>query len=76
MTSEHTQWGQPDSARIDVNRPHELNFWTEQLDVDEATLKEAVKEAGPSVSAVMRQLDRWRAHEAKLGGRPPDRPVS
>jgi hypothetical protein len=76
MTSEHTQWGQPDSARIDVNRPHELNFWTEQLKVDEATLKEAVKEAGPALSAVVRQLDRWRAHEAKLEEGPPDRSVS
>jgi hypothetical protein len=48
--------GQLDSARIDVNRPHELEYWSMELRVDKQTLKAAVQRVGPSACSVRQYL--------------------
>jgi hypothetical protein len=48
--------GQLDSARIDVNRVHEVQYWSMELLVDEQTLRAAVQRVGPSAYAVRQYL--------------------
>ncbi|AXA92869.1 DUF3606 domain-containing protein [Massilia sp. YMA4] len=51
--------GPQDRNRINVNEPWELRYWTQELGLSEDELREAVKAAGTSVSAV-------REHVGKL----------
>jgi len=63
------QLDQPTSARINVNREHELRHWAIALEVDEKTLMAAVREVGPSAAAVLEHLRRKPAQKAAGFGR-------
>ncbi|VTU36181.1 DUF3606 domain-containing protein [Variovorax sp. PBL-E5] len=52
MADDLTNRGGQDRTRINVNEDHEVRYWTKALDVDEATLRKAVAEAGTSAEAV------------------------
>ncbi len=44
--------GEPDRSRINVDEEHEMRYWTRELGVDEATLREAVKQFGTGADKV------------------------
>lgn len=67
LRSEDRSPGQLDSARIDVNRVHELKYWSRELLVDEQTLKAAVQRVGPSAYAVREYL-RKAGPKRRFGG--------
>jgi hypothetical protein len=46
----------PDSKRINVNEPHEVLYWAQELGVSEQKLKDAVASVGTSVEAVRKAL--------------------
>lgn len=48
--------GAQDRSRINVNEPWELRYWTKELGLSEDELREAVKVAGTSASAVREHL--------------------
>jgi len=48
--------GGQDRSRINVNEPWELRYWTKELGLSEDELREAVKVAGTSASAVRQHL--------------------
>lgn len=48
--------GPEDQARINVNEPHEVRYWTKTLGVTEAKLRSAVAAAGTWVQAVRKYL--------------------
>jgi hypothetical protein len=48
--------GQQDRQRIDVSQAHECRYWSERFGVSPERLRQAVKEAGPMVSAVKEYL--------------------
>ncbi|GGY98937.1 DUF3606 domain-containing protein [Pseudoduganella plicata] len=48
--------GAQDRSRINVNEPWELRYWTKELGLSEDELREAVKVAGTSASAVRQHL--------------------
>lgn len=58
MSDDLKNRGYQDRARINVNEDHELRYWTKELAVSEAQLKEAVKAVGVSVEAVKKHLQR------------------
>jgi len=48
--------GQQDRSRINVHEEWEVKHWTEALGVSRAQLEDAVKQVGPSASAVREHL--------------------
>ena len=48
--------GPRDRSRINVNQPHELQYWSRKLGVTEQELRSAVEKAGPMVDNVQREL--------------------
>lgn len=48
--------GPQDRNRINVNEAWELRYWTKELGLSEEELREAVKAAGTSVTAVREHL--------------------
>lgn len=56
MSDDMTNRGPQDRARINVNEAHELRYWTKELGVTEAQLKEAVNAVGVSAAAVRKHL--------------------
>jgi len=56
MSDDLKNRGAQDRARINVNEEHELRYWTKELSVTEAQLREAVKAVGVSVDAVKKHL--------------------
>jgi len=56
MSDDLKNRGPQDRARINVNEAHEVRYWTKELSVSEAQLREAVKAVGVSVEAVRRHL--------------------
>jgi hypothetical protein len=44
------------SARVNINQSHAVKQWTQALGVDERTLKQAVRECGPSLLAIEQHL--------------------
>lgn len=56
MSDDLSKRGPQDRSRINVNEPHELRYWTQELGVSETTLRDAVKAAGPSATAVREHL--------------------
>lgn len=48
--------GVADRSRINLNDDAEVRYWTEQLGVSEALLRELVSRVGNSASAVRRRL--------------------
>jgi len=48
--------GSQDRARINVNEPHELRYWTGELGVTEEQLRKVVQAVGVSAAAVREHL--------------------
>jgi hypothetical protein len=48
--------GPQDRARVNVNEPHELRYWTKEFGCTEAELRAAVKAVGVSAAAVRQHL--------------------
>jgi len=56
-------WGDADRARIDVENEEDVRYWTETLDVDEATLRGAIQAVGDASADVRDYLQmRKTAH--------------
>jgi hypothetical protein len=56
MADDLTNRGAQDRARININEPHEVRYWTDALNIDEAQLRALVAEVGPSAEAVRERL--------------------
>lgn len=56
MSDDLTQRGPQDRARINVNEPHEMQYWTKTLGVTEEQLRQAVSQVGVSVDKVKSHL--------------------
>ena len=56
MSDNKNKAGSPDSKRIDVNDPSELNDWSKSMGATQAEIKEAVKKVGTSAEAVRKYL--------------------
>jgi hypothetical protein len=48
--------GPEDRNRINVHESWEVAYWTKELGVSKEELEQAVKKAGPAVSAVRQEL--------------------
>jgi hypothetical protein len=56
MADDKTKRGAPDRIRINVNEPYELEYWTKELGVSDAKLKELVKQHGVMVADVRKAV--------------------
>jgi hypothetical protein len=56
MADDKTKRGEPDRIRINVNEPYELEYWTKELGVSGAKLKELVKQHGVMVADVRKAV--------------------
>lgn len=56
MSDDLNNAGPQDRARINVNEPHEVTYWTKELGVTKDRLAQLVKEVGPSAKAVREKL--------------------
>jgi hypothetical protein len=56
MSDSLTDRGPQDRARINVNEAHELRYWSKEMGVTEAQLKDAVNAVGVSAAAVRKHL--------------------
>jgi hypothetical protein len=56
MADDKKKRGPEDRARINVNEPYELAYWTKELGVSEKTLRDAVAKVGVMVTAVRAHL--------------------
>ena len=56
MSDNLKKTGSADDKRININQPHEVQYWTKTLGVTEAKLSAAVKAAGPMVADVKKNL--------------------
>lgn len=50
--------GPEDAQKINLSEPYEVRYWCTRLNVDEFTLRLAVRAAGPLVKNVRRYLNR------------------
>jgi hypothetical protein len=53
--------GPQDASKVNVNEDYELRYWTNRFNISEERLREAVKEVGPSVSAIEEYLKKGRS---------------
>jgi hypothetical protein len=56
MPDDLTDRGAQDRARININEPHEVKYWTQKWGVTPEQLKMAIAKAGTSSAAVAKQL--------------------
>jgi hypothetical protein len=56
MSQEVHKPQRPEAGRINANDPREVRFWTDELGVDERTLKTAVEQVGPWAEVIRRHL--------------------
>lgn len=56
MADDKKNRGPADRARINVNEPYEIAYWTKALGVSEKTLRDAVAKVGVMVTAVRAHL--------------------
>jgi hypothetical protein len=56
MPDDPKKTGKADDSRINVNQPHEVQYWTRTLGVTEQRLREAVGKAGVMVREVRKYL--------------------
>jgi len=47
-----------DCSRIDIEKSHEVSYWTKKWDVSRSELSDAVGRVGPTVVAVARELQK------------------
>ena len=52
MSDDKTKRGPQDRSRVTVNEDYERKYWSKELGVSEETLKELVKQYGPSVEKI------------------------
>ena len=57
-------WGHADRSRIDVEDQGDVRYWTETLDVDEATLRGALQAVGDASADVRDYLQIRKATHA------------
>jgi uncharacterized protein DUF3606 len=58
MADDLNHRGPTDRTRINVEEPHEVQYWSKALDVTEEQLRAAVAQVGVMVDAVRIHLDR------------------
>jgi hypothetical protein len=56
MSDDLNNRGAQDRARININEPHEVAYWTQELGVTKERLQQLVKDAGTSAKAVRERL--------------------
>ncbi len=56
MTDSPTKTRPQDAQRVNVNREHELHYWTEEFDVGAERLRSAVERVGPMAEDVASEL--------------------
>jgi hypothetical protein len=56
MADDLNNRGAQDRARISLDEPHEVRYWTDALNVSEDRLRELVAEVGHSAKAVREKL--------------------
>jgi hypothetical protein len=62
--------------RIDLHNEQELRFWIEELQIDEAALREIVAKVGTRADTVRRHIEQLRSPQARRparAARPPSR---
>lgn len=57
MSDDLNNRGAQDRARININEPHEVAYWTKELGVTKERLQQLVKDAGTSAKAVREKLE-------------------
>ncbi|MBU6257486.1 MAG: DUF3606 domain-containing protein [Burkholderiales bacterium] len=62
MPTEHAQ-GTTASARIELRRGVDVNYWCQVLHVSASELRHAVQQVGPQVAAVHRYLSEHRSSD-------------
>jgi len=64
MSDDKHRKGPEDPNKINLNQPYEVRYWTEELSINEATLRTAVNEVGVMVVSVRAWLKQpensWR----------------
>lgn len=58
MPDDLTKHGKPDATRINTRESHEVDYWTQELNVTEEELLTAVEVVGPMVKDVKKHLNR------------------
>ncbi|SEB98599.1 DUF3606 domain-containing protein [Terriglobus roseus] len=56
MSDDKSNRGPADRARINVNESYELEYWTKELGVSAAKLRELVKEHGVMASKIRQEI--------------------
>lgn len=56
MRQESHEREREDAGRINANDPREIRYWTDELGVDERTLRAAVEQVGPFAAVIRRHL--------------------
>jgi hypothetical protein len=56
MADDLSDKGAQDRARINVNEPHEVRYWTKALGISEERLREVVARIGTSAQDVRKEL--------------------
>lgn len=56
MSDDLNNRGAQDRAHININEPHEVAYWTQELGVTKERLQQLVKDAGTSAKAVREKL--------------------
>jgi hypothetical protein len=56
MSDDLKNAGPQDRARINVNEPHEVAYWTKELGVSKEKLADLVEEVGVSAKAIREKL--------------------
>jgi len=56
MTNNLTIREQPDRSKINMNKIHEVRYWTKHLNVSKEELQKAIEKVGNSAAAVRKEL--------------------
>ena len=56
MTDNTADRGPQDRSRISLSQDFEVRYWSQRFGIDEAALRNAVEDVGPSVEAVEQYL--------------------
>lgn len=56
MANDTQRAGSPDTRQIDIDKEHDVRYWTKVLGIKPERLREAVKAAGTSIEAVRKYL--------------------
>jgi hypothetical protein len=56
MADDKTKTKPQDASRINLQEDYEVRYWTQELGVSEAMLRQLVERHGPAASKIRRQL--------------------